>query len=139
MDISPDGLKVVCGTFFGSIGILDKSNQQYKTLLRSHTEEIMAVDYHKSKDYIISISKDKTIRLWSIHTFDEVYEFTANDQPLSVSAHPTLPIFACGFGSGNMRIFDIDSTDVIDEFALFDLPLESLRYDNTGSLLVACC
>lgn len=68
----------------------------------------MAVDYHRSKEYIISISRDKTIRLWSIKTFDEVYEFTANDQPLSVSSHPSLPIFACGFSSGNMRIFDID-------------------------------
>jgi len=26
VDISPDGLKVVCGTTYGSIGILDKSN-----------------------------------------------------------------------------------------------------------------
>lgn len=26
VDISPDGLKVVCGTSYGSIGILDKSN-----------------------------------------------------------------------------------------------------------------
>ena len=26
VDISPDGLKVACGTLYGSIGILDKSN-----------------------------------------------------------------------------------------------------------------
>lgn len=26
VDISQDGLKVVCGTMYGSIGILDKSN-----------------------------------------------------------------------------------------------------------------
>lgn len=26
VDISPDGLRVVCGTIYGSIGILDKSN-----------------------------------------------------------------------------------------------------------------
>lgn len=26
VDISTDGLKVVCGTLYGSLGILDKSN-----------------------------------------------------------------------------------------------------------------
>ena len=49
VDISPDGLKVACGTLYGSIGILDKSNQNYKTLLRSHTDDILALDFHKQK------------------------------------------------------------------------------------------
>jgi WD40 repeat protein len=66
VDISPDGLKVVCGTLYGSIGILDKSNQNYKTLLRSHTDEILAMDFHVQKQHIITVSKDKTIRLWDI-------------------------------------------------------------------------
>ena len=49
VDISPDGLKAVCGTLYGSIGILDKSNQNYKTLLRSHTDSILAMDFHIEK------------------------------------------------------------------------------------------
>ena len=62
---------------------------------------------------IITVSRDKTIRLWDMETFDEVYEFSSPvDQPLCVTAHPTLPIFACGFESGKMRIFDIETTEV---------------------------
>ena len=118
VDIHSDGLKVVCGTIYGSIGILDKSNQNYKTLLRSHTGEILAMDFHKQKHNIITVSKDKTIRLWDIDSNDEVYEFSSPvDQPLCVSAHPTLNLFACGFESGKMRIFDIDTTEVVDEFS----------------------
>ncbi len=41
VEISPDGLKVVCGTLNGSLGILDKSNQRYRTVLRSHTDQIL--------------------------------------------------------------------------------------------------
>lgn len=77
VDISNDGLKVACGTMFGSIGILDKSNQGYKTLLRSHTDEIIAVDYHLLKNQLISVSTDKTIRLWDLSTYEEVYEFSS--------------------------------------------------------------
>ena len=90
VDISNDGLKVVCGTLYGSIGILDKSNQNYKTLLRSHTDQILALDFHRIKMNIITVSKDKTIRLWDVRSLEEVYEFSSPfDQPLCVSAHPS--------------------------------------------------
>lgn len=46
VDISCDGLKVAAGTMYGSIGILDKSNLGYKTLLRSHTDDIIDSDFH---------------------------------------------------------------------------------------------
>lgn len=90
----------------------------YKTLLRSHTDDILAIDFHSVKNNIITLSKDKTIRLWDIETLGEVYEFSVPlDQPLSVSAHPNLAIFACGFESGKMRIFDIETTEMLDEFS----------------------
>ena len=38
-----------------------------------------------------------------------------------------------------MNIFDIDTTEVVDEFSQFNKPLTSLSYDQTGKLLVACC
>ena len=120
--------------------LYDKSNQNYKTLLRSHTDEILAMDFHVQKQHIITVSKDKTIRLWDIQSNDEVYEFSSPvDQPLCVAAHPQQSIFACGFESGKMRIFDIDTTEVLDEFSQFNKPLRSLRYDNSGKLLIACC
>jgi WD40 repeat protein len=107
--------------------------------MRSHTDEVLAMDFHKPRSNIVTVSRDRTIRLWDVNTLEEVYEFSSPvDQPLCVSAHPTLPIFACGFESGKMRIFDIDSTEVTDEFSQFNKPLRSLSYDNTGKLLVAC-
>ena len=38
VDISADGLRVACGTLYGSLGVLDKSNQRYRTLIRAHTD-----------------------------------------------------------------------------------------------------
>ena len=117
VDISPDGLKVACGTLYGSIGVLDKSNLNYKTLLRSHTDDIIDSDFHLQKQSIITISTDRSIRLWDIETFDEVYEFTSpKEQPLCVAAHPNQPVFACGFEEGKMSLFDIENTEVFDDF-----------------------
>ena len=91
------------------------------------------------KNNIISVSADRTIRLWDLETLEEVYEFSSPiDQPISISSHPQQAIFACGFASGKMRIFDIETTEVLDEFSQFKLPLASLSYDNLGRFLIAC-
>ena len=67
---------------------------------------------------MITVSRDKTIRLWDVETFDQAYEFSSPiDQPMSVAAHPSLPLFSCGFESGMMRVFDIERTCVADEFS----------------------
>jgi len=70
VDISTDGLRIICGTMYGSIGLLDKSNQNYKTLIRCHTDSILCMEYHKMHGSIITVSRDKTIRLWSKHNYD---------------------------------------------------------------------
>jgi WD40 repeat protein len=54
----------------GSLGVLDKSNQKYRTFLRSHTDQILNLDFHLGKRIIITVSKDKTIRLWDVSTMD---------------------------------------------------------------------
>jgi WD40 repeat protein len=118
VELSPDGLSVTCGTQFGSISILDLSNQDYKTLMRAHSDDIIAMDFHLQTQQVITASKDKTLRLFDIETCQENFEFSCPvDQVLSISAHPTLPIFSCGFESGKMRVFNIDTLQVADEFS----------------------
>ncbi len=64
LDISLNGLEVACGTSTGGLAILDLGNQNYKTILRSHTEEIIQMDIHEPSNSIITLSRDLTIRLW---------------------------------------------------------------------------
>lgn len=140
VDLSADGLKVACGTLNGSLGVLNKSNQRYWTLLRSHTASIIAMDFHIPKKNMITLSEDETIRLWDLTTFDQVVEFSCKiDLPLCVAAHPQLPIFSCGFQSGKMRVFDIEKTRVADTFTQFNKPIKAIAYSQTGDLLVTCC
>lgn len=64
VDISMDGLRVIAGTLSGSIGVLDKANQRYRTLVRAHTSEILYMGFHVPRRNLITVSMDGTIRLW---------------------------------------------------------------------------
>jgi len=140
VDISADGLRVVCGTLYGSLGVLDKSNQRYRTLIRAHTDSILSMDFHLALRNIITVSKDGTIRLWDLEKYEQVIEFNSPlELPLCVAAHPTLPLFSCGFATGTMRVFDIEKTCVASDFTQFTKPIKALAYSPTGELLVTCC
>lgn len=138
VDISPDGNKIICGTANGCLGMVDITKEKYVTLLRSHSDEIIAADYNMGKNYIITVSRDKTIRLWGVDVnFQKIYEFVSpNDQAISVSSHPQLALFACGFESGTLRIFDIERTKVCEVFSQFNLPLCELTYSSDARLLL---
>ena len=41
--MSPDGLKIAVGTGHGSVGVLDVSTHAYRSLLRSHSQDILAL------------------------------------------------------------------------------------------------
>lgn len=55
---------VVCGTGNGGLGLLDMTNHNYKTLLRSHTDEILQLRQQAGTGLLFSLSKDLTIRVW---------------------------------------------------------------------------
>lgn len=117
LDISMDGLNVGCGTSNGAISVLDLSNQSYKTVVRSHNDDVIQLEYQSFSNFLISVSKDYTIRIWDSVNLEQKYEFnfSSEDECTNISAHPSLKQFAGGFQSGMFRIFDIESVQVLNE------------------------
>ena len=78
------------------------------------------------------------IRLWEINgSFQKIYEFMSpNDQALCVSSHPSKALFACGFESGSLRIFDIQETKVSELYKISKLPLMKVQYSSDSNLLI---
>jgi WD40 repeat protein len=87
------------------------------------------MDFHLALQNIITVSMDGTIRLWDLKNFEQVIEFNSPlEMPLCVAAHPTLPLFSCGFQTGTMRVFDIEKTCVASDFTQFNKAIRSLAY-----------
>lgn len=45
----------------------------------------------------------------------QLYDFESEEGPASVAFHPSEQIFACGFNSGTIRVFDITSAKLLAE------------------------
>lgn len=133
--ISPDSVEILCATENSTVGVLDIPNQKYRTLIRSHTDSIIAADTYKN--HLVTVSLDKTIRIWDLETRQQVYEFSSpEDQATCVAIHYEKQSFVCGFNSGAIRVFDLQKTSVTEEYMVSDKPISVIRYLSKAHLLV---
>lgn len=118
--------ELVIGCLNGTLGLLDRRRKMFEYVVRSHSDEVLMMRYHRGVRKIVTISKDYTIRIWEILGsketlfFQEVYEFRCLDEQVCA-----LEVFAkkaqavCGFETGVLRVFDIRTYNVVCEVDSF--------------------
>uniref|UniRef100_UPI00398F26DD WD repeat-containing protein 90 n=1 Tax=Pristiophorus japonicus TaxID=55135 RepID=UPI00398F26DD len=116
VSIDPNGLKVLAVTTTGNLGYLDIPSRGYATLMRSHTNRILAFSVDGIRRHLVTVSEDCTIRVWDLDSMQQLYDFvSAEETPCAVTFHPIQQIFACGFSSGNVRIFNVGNSRLLAE------------------------
>ncbi|GMF16918.1 unnamed protein product [Phytophthora lilii] len=135
LDVSADGIRVLVGSRNNAIGILDIANQQYATLLRSHSKEITAMapapwrsplasllleDAHTdhigfAERELVTASGDGTLRVWDTTSGHQLYEFDIQQEHVtSLCVSPVnCGIVAAGFASGCTRIFAVHRASTV--------------------------
>lgn len=125
-DVSRDGMSVLVGSNNSAVGVLDISNQVYKTVLRSHEQPIVGstllpwcsspIDQAtlKQTHEVLTASRDGTLRLWDTLSGDQLYELDVQHDQVtclqaSIADHG---VVAVGFVSGCCRIFDMHKLSV---------------------------
>ncbi|XP_074866919.1 WD repeat-containing protein 90 isoform X2 [Carettochelys insculpta] len=138
--ISPDSLKVLCTTFTGNLGYLDVQSQGYHTLMRSHTDSVLAFSVEGLRKQMATVSQDNTIRIWDLVSMQQLYDFTASDEmPCTVAFHPAQQIFACGFSSGVVRIFSLAASDLLMEHKQHRGAVTGLTFSPDGTSMFSSC
>lgn len=120
---SPDLEKIATATLNGNLGILDVKNKEYMTLARSHTDSILDLSIDIQSKFIATCSADYTLRVWDFETCRQLYDFSSpNECPTrlcflnsSSIGSNTSAMFACGFDSGKIRVFDVGEAKLVHE------------------------
>jgi len=137
VDIAYDALDIICGTLNGSIGMLNIQSKQYKTILRSPPSKVSQMILHPNNQFIFTIEEDSTIRIWDIEKKSECFQFVSSKDPPTAIDAPNSNIFACGFESGCLKIFDMENTSILYECKAFGLPISKIKYTQNGNTLVS--
>lgn len=138
VSLSNDGLKIAVGSQNGALGTLDLTNQNYTTIIRSHTDRILMLALDARRKQFTTISADQTIRVWDMDTLDQLFQFdTIGESPICVAHHPVEHWIACGFDSGVVRIFDIPSTTVLHEYRAHRTAVRHLLYTADSRWLIS--
>ena len=77
----------------------------------------------------VTLGKDCTIRLWDVLTAQQKFEFNSpTDEALSACYHPSKHVLACGFKSGCLRVFDVETVSTVIERKKQKAPLTAMVY-----------
>eukprot|EP00930_Biecheleria_cincta_P048383 TRINITY_DN33708_c0_g1_i1.p1 TRINITY_DN33708_c0_g1~~TRINITY_DN33708_c0_g1_i1.p1 ORF type:complete len:1428 (+),score=197.79 TRINITY_DN33708_c0_g1_i1:369-4286(+) len=117
VDITADGMQVLCSTYDGSIGVLDMKSHAYQNLLRSHGAMVVDAAVSEFFSELATVCCDGMLKVWALPSMSQTYEFTVSeDQPQAVAFHPgDRHLIAVGFVSGTVRIFDADVPTLLSE------------------------
>jgi len=137
VDISFDALEIVCGTLNGSIGTLNISSKQYKTILRSPPNNINFMTAHPSGNLLFTIEDDFSVRVWDVELKSEAFQYVSSKDPPTAVAAPNKSIFACGFTSGILKVFDLENTTIIYECRAFNTHVKALKYSQKDTILIS--
>jgi len=85
--MSSDGLSVLVGSENGCIGVLDLSSTAYQTRMRAHLDTVYQVAFDPHRDEFATVSKDGTIRVFGVHSLEQIYEVS--------NKTPTIRSLAC--------------------------------------------
>lgn len=86
---------------------------------------------------MITLSNDLTIRLWDVDRLEQTYEFNypKTDICTCISGNPQCMQFITGFKSGVLRIFDIETTNIVEEISHHNSPILHVEYSPDGHFL----
>mmetsp|Transcript_26110 Transcript_26110/g.42787 ORF Transcript_26110/g.42787 Transcript_26110/m.42787 type:complete len:708 (-) Transcript_26110:48-2171(-) len=135
VSLSYDCMKVAVGTESSSVGILDLATHEYKTCLRAHNDVVLGVAADPSRPEFCTVSQDGTIRVWSIETGGQLFEFQVDspeDIPLCVSYHPTSPAVVVGFHSGTVRLLEIPHCALLAEYKQHTCPVRTVLFSQNA-------
>ncbi|XP_069124737.1 WD repeat-containing protein 90-like isoform X4 [Argopecten irradians] len=140
IDLTSDGLQILAGTAMGTLGTLDISTRAYTTVMRSHTARIADVAVDPYRKHMATVSEDHSIRVWDSETLQQLYDFSAPDEcPCIIDYHPSRQVFACGFESGVVRVFNVQTTTMMAEHKQHRGKITGLVFSPTGDYLYSAC
>eukprot|EP00753_Platysulcus_tardus_P022527 PLAT9739.1.p1 GENE.PLAT9739.1~~PLAT9739.1.p1 ORF type:complete len:641 (+),score=256.99 PLAT9739.1:11-1933(+) len=135
----------------GDIVICSTATKSVLATLEGHRKPVRAVDWDSSGGYLLSVSDDHSLRIWSVNVTDwtvgaaddaavecRCVRIEYGDLPLSCAAFCPLNNNLCVVGvhtaRGMLRVFNVSTGRVVQTIRI-GRPVTALTFDSSGKLL----
>ncbi|MBD2543577.1 TIR domain-containing protein [Planktothricoides raciborskii] len=136
--ISPDGSKIVSGSYDNTIRLWDINSGSELAVFKGHEDLVFSVAFSPDGNRIVSGSKDKTIRLWDIKSGEQLAVFKGHEGLVySVAFSPDGSKIVSGSGENTIRLWDIKSGEQLAVFKGHESDVYSVAFSPDGSKIVS--
>jgi len=105
-------------------------------LLTGHTSQVTAADFSPDNRYLVSASRDTTIRLWDLTTGQEIRRFSGHKGDVeAVTFSPDGLTILSGAADFTAILWDAASGEQIRQFTGHRAPLRSVTFSPDGTLI----
>jgi WD40 repeat protein len=137
IDMCCSGNSLACLTDSSTLGILGFTTGEYTSLIRGHSGPIHCYSLSPSTSQILTVSEDKTIRVWNPGCLEHSLEFSSTEEPLSCAFHPKDSIAAVGYINGMIRLFDLDEVSMKEEQCNHVCGVIRILFSNDSKVMIS--
>jgi WD40 repeat protein len=113
ISVSKDHKTILLSSYDKSVILLDFETGKIKANLKGHNTEVISAKYIKDDRFIISYSRDLSIKLWDVNSLKEIYtryDLENNNWLIKI---PQSPFYMCSKGASKLLHYVTPSFKVI--------------------------
>jgi hypothetical protein len=135
---SPDGLRIVSGSWDTTVRVWDASSGAQLLCLRGHEREVSSVSYSSDGLRIVSGSGDKTVRVWDAASGAQLLCLRGHEKWVrSVSYSPDGLRIVSGSDDNTVRVWDASSGAQLLCLRGHEREVSSVSYSSDGLRIVS--
>ncbi len=119
-----------------SLGFAQERELLLVRTFTGHIDGITAFDVSSEGTRLLTSSLDHTIRRWNVQTGEEIQTYTIGTEMTSITLSPDDNDFVAGAKTGVVRMWNVESGDMLWEIDAHSGPVTDTAYSPNGEILI---
>ena len=134
LDFAPERNKLTAGSYDKTLRVWDVQSEEVEFELEGHTKSALAIAFSKDEKYVVSASRDLSVKIWSAKTGELLnsIEQRHSDNIFDIEFHPHTKYFATASADKTIRLWNVEKGTVIKTYAGHEKTVVDIEFSPDG-------